>query len=167
METNLYDAYHLMDRGDIMIAVRIWLRFDPLEKERKAEEIAAAEAVVSKEYAGTETAKRCCYAGCSILDESVGRIAVCQNRHQMHPVCFYSDLRDKLRFPPAEYMCYECDDKSVDVLYRAIVNNIGGRFLTYAVGPCASMISTAAMLRAADVECERMGAFGRPPGQKK
>ena len=68
---------------------------------------------------------KCCYQGCCEMDPTSesGMVTVCKNGHLMHPKCFLEDLADKMSFRDRFYMCYQCDDRSLDFLYRSILCN--------------------------------------------
>jgi hypothetical protein len=71
------------------------------------------------------TSGKCCYQGCCEPEQfgQSGMVTVCGNGHVMHPNCFVADLGDKMKFRNKVYICYQCDDRSLDVLYRSLLCN--------------------------------------------
>lgn len=110
-ERGVYDMAQCLDLGIFKSAFSLWLQI-----EFEIEPLT----IPDKSFGG-----RCSYQGCceqSQVAES-GMVPVCRNGHVMHSNCFVADLADKMSFKDRSYICYQCDDRSLDILYRSIVCN--------------------------------------------
>lgn len=113
-----YDMAQCLDLQDYLPALSIWFS-------------EAGSDCAKQVQSHSDQDKRCCYPGCCIPQNlpASALIRICNGGHVMHPECFRIDLEEKLKFSGHSYICYQCDDKTLDTLYRAIVNNANLRIV--------------------------------------
>jgi len=153
-----YNLAQILDLGEYKPAIGIWFNHcdtvdgnvpDPFETPTPSTQPPPVSA----------DRRRCCYPGCCFDAKNDGGplIQVCAENHAMHAECFYTDLTEKLKFPEGSYICYQCDDKTLDTLYRALVHNANLRSV-FPIGLTQAGASSFAAVQAVAVGSEEYAA---------